>query len=108
LAPLRGRNSMSGRCSLRSLTRIVAALTIGALATSASVAQDPPPLNEAAKTVQVVAYYQGLNPRADFAFKWNGQPNTRSVGLLNWSVPGDRLSTGNMGRDFRTFCAQTL
>ena len=95
------------RCHIRSMTRIVAALMIGALATTPSSAQNPAPA-EPVKTPQVIAYYQGLNPRADFAFKWKGEANTRSVGLLNWSVPGDRVSTGNMGRDFRTFCAQTL
>jgi hypothetical protein len=89
------------------MTRIVAALMLSALATATSVAQDPRPI-ELRKAEQVIAYYQGLSPRADFAFKWKGEANSRSVGLLNWSVPGDRVSTGNMGRDFRTFCAQTL
>ncbi|HEY2252608.1 MAG TPA: hypothetical protein VGH74_16155, partial [Planctomycetaceae bacterium] len=92
----------------RSMTRIVAALMMSVVATSAAAAQDPQPIDSPAKTVQVIAYYQGLTQRADFAFKWKGVANTRPVGVLAWSVPNERFSTGNMGRDFYTFCAQTL
>ncbi len=91
----------------RFLNCSLAMLALGVLAAGRSAAQDEPK-PEVAATRQVTIYYQGLSPRGDFAFKWKDARDSRPVGLLNWSVPSELVGTGNMGRDFHTYCAQTL
>src|SRR5262245_37820323 len=85
----------------------VGVFAVGVSAPAAVWGQDVQP--PASQNPQISLYYQGLNPRGDFAFKWKDQGNhTRPVGTLNWSVPGEFAGTRGMGRDFRAFCAESL
>ncbi|MBY0513430.1 MAG: hypothetical protein K2P78_05910, partial [Gemmataceae bacterium] len=89
----------------------LAGLAAFVAAAAGTLAQEPPAGQDTQKAV-VTVYYQGLNPRADFAFKWKDAQrdvrDSRAVGVLNWSVPAESVGTRGMGRDFRTFCAETL
>lgn len=100
---------LRGNCRRIGWLAVLAASVVGIANSSAQEPQRPG--QEPQKPV-VTAHYQGLNPRADFSFKWKDAThdlrNSRPVGLLNWSVPMESFGTRGMGRDFKTFCAQTL
>lgn len=93
-------------------SRLVAVLGLGLAAAGVATAQNPAPPGQDTQKVLVTAYYHGLNSRADFPFKWKDATrdikNTRAVGTLGWTVPMDTFGTAGMGRDYRTFCAETL
>ncbi|HJZ53844.1 MAG TPA: hypothetical protein VKE74_02740, partial [Gemmataceae bacterium] len=98
---------MLARAQFSRIGWLAATLLLGEFATTPVAGQDPEP--PARQNPQISINYEGLNPRGDFAFKWKDKgDHTRPVGVLNWSVPAESVGTRGMGRDFRTFCAESL
>jgi hypothetical protein len=80
------------------IRRLAATAVVGLLDPGSAFGQNP----------EVIATYQGLDGRANFAFKLKDQSHTRPVGLLNWVIPDDQFSTAGLPRTFPAFCAEPL
>jgi hypothetical protein len=98
------RNSTPPRSRARRFASAVA--VAGVLDGSQALAQEP--VAATAKTADVVAVYNGLNPTGSFSFKLNGESYTKPVGMLHWNVSPDRLTAAGLDRAFTAFCAEPL
>ena len=52
------------------------------------------------------AYYDRLDPKTTFKFKWKGEEKVCNVGAFRWQVPMSSYATGGLDRNFTGYCAE--
>jgi hypothetical protein len=90
------KNYIKSKLSLR--TGALALLTVAALlgSTQPSVAQTP----------SLDVYYDRLDPKTTFKYKFKGVEGVCNVGAFRWEVPASSFSTGGLDRNFTGYCAE--
>lgn len=53
-------------------------------------------------------YYDRLDPKTTFKYKWKGEEKTCNVGAFHWEIPPSTFSTGGLDRNFTGYCAEVL
>jgi hypothetical protein len=81
----------------RGLRGLVIALAICGIS-SRSLAQAP----------SLDVYYDRLDPKTTFKYKWKGEEKTCNVGAFHWEIPPSTFSTGGLDRNFTGYCAEVL
>jgi hypothetical protein len=83
--------------SLRNLIAILAAMV--AIGTGSRAQAQTPSLD---------SYYDRLDPKDTFKFKWKGDEKVCDIGALHWMVPPSEFTTGGLDRNYTSYCAQVL
>jgi hypothetical protein len=58
-----------------------------------------------AQTPTLEVYYDRLDPKATFNYKWKGQERVCNVGAFRWEIPPSEFGTGGLDRNFTGYCA---
>ncbi len=61
-----------------------------------------------AQTPALEVFYNRLDPKDSFKYKWKGVEKTCNVGAFQWEVPASEFATGGLDRNFTGFCAEIL
>jgi hypothetical protein len=59
-----------------------------------------------AQTPSLDVYYDKLDPKTSFKYKWKGEEKACNVGAFHWEVPKSEFGTGGLDRNFTGYCAE--
>jgi hypothetical protein len=59
-----------------------------------------------AQTPSLDVYYNNLDPKTSFKYKWKGEEKVCNVGAFHWEVPKSEFGTGGLDRNFTGYCAE--
>jgi hypothetical protein len=59
-----------------------------------------------AQTPSLDVYYDRLDPKDAFKYKWKGEEKVCNVGAFHWLVPPSEFTTGGLDRNFTGYCAE--
>jgi hypothetical protein len=60
------------------------------------------------QTPDVEVYYNTLEPKDQFKYKWKGKEGVCSAGVFRWEVPQNQYGTNGFDRNFSGYCAEIL
>jgi hypothetical protein len=61
-----------------------------------------------AQAPELEVFYDKLEPRAGFKYKWKGAEAECSAGVFRWAVPKTQYGTSSLDRNFTGYCAEVL
>lgn len=61
-----------------------------------------------AQTPALEVFYNRLEPKESFKYKWKGEEKLCNVGAFRWEVPESDFATGGLDRNFTGYCAEIL
>jgi hypothetical protein len=62
----------------------------------------------AAQTPALEVYYDKLDPKESFKYKWKGDARVCNIGAFRWEIPQSDFGTGGLDRNFTGYCAEIL
>ena len=62
----------------------------------------------AAQTPELEVYYNKLEPKEQFKYKWKGKEGVVNAGVFRWEVPQKEFGTNGLDRNFTGYCAEIL
>jgi len=54
------------------------------------------------------AFYQRLEPKTSFKYRWKGEEKICNVGAFRWEIAPSQFSTSGLDRNFTGYCAEIL
>jgi hypothetical protein len=61
-----------------------------------------------AQTPELEVFYNKLDPKEQFKYKWQGKEAVCTAGVFRWEVPQKEFGTNGLDRNFTGYCAEVL
>jgi hypothetical protein len=60
------------------------------------------------QTPELEVFYNKLEPKEQFKYKWKGKEGLANAGVFRWEVPQTEFGTNGLDRNFTGYCAEVL